>query len=120
MVYLEIFRFTVAALLMTGGIFILAVATLGLFRLKYVLNRVHATAKCDTMGAMLILLGVCVILGFSFATLKIIALIVFLWLTNPVAFFMVGRAEVLTNPRLHEEVDILIVPSKENEKEEAE
>ncbi|MCL2699413.1 MAG: monovalent cation/H(+) antiporter subunit G [Defluviitaleaceae bacterium] len=112
MVFLEIFRFIAAALLIAGGVFILAVATLGLFRLHYVLNRVHAAAKCDTMGTMLILLGVCVLTGYSFATLKIIALIVFLWLTNPVAFFMIGRAEAQTNPRLHSEVDILIVPPK--------
>ena len=111
---MEIIRFSLAALFILSGLFILAVATLGLFRLNYVLNRVHASAKCETLGTMLVLLGLCVILGFSFSALKIIALIVFLWITNPVALFLVGRAEVQTNPRLHDEVDILIVtPQKD-------
>jgi len=115
---MEILRFSLAALLMACGLFVLAVATLGLFRLNYVLNRVHASAKCETLGTMLILLGVCVLLGFSLSTLKIVALIVFLWLTNPVALYMIGRAEVQTNPRLHEEADILIVPPRKNGHEE--
>ena len=109
---MEIIRFSFAALLVLTGLFVLAVATLGLYRLHYVLNRIHASAKCETLGTMLVLLGVCVLLGFSFTTLKVVALTVFLWLTNPVALFMVGRAEVQTNPRLHEEVDILVVPTK--------
>jgi multicomponent Na+:H+ antiporter subunit G len=86
--------------------------------LHYVLNRVHASAKCETLGTMLVLLGLCVIMGLSFATFKIVALIVFLWITNPVALFMVGRAEVQTNPRLHEEVDILVVPTQKDGEEE--
>jgi len=51
-------------------------------------------------------------LGFSFTTLKIIALVVFVWLTNPLAIFMIGRAEVLTNPNLEDEVNILDITTK--------
>jgi len=116
---MEILRICCAALFIFSGLFVLAVATLGLFRLHYVLNRVHASAKCETLGTMLLLIGLCIIMGLSFTTLKIVALIVFLWLSNPVALFMVGRAEVQTNPRLHEEVDILIVPTKKIGGEEA-
>jgi multicomponent Na+:H+ antiporter subunit G len=114
----EIIRFSFAALFILTGLFVLAVATLGLFRLHYVLNRVHASAKCETLGTMLVLVGLCVLMGLSFTTLKIAALIIFLWLTNPVALFMVGRAEVQTNPRLHEEVDILVVPSQKDPQQE--
>jgi multicomponent Na+:H+ antiporter subunit G len=117
---MEIVRFIFAALFMGAGLFVLAVATLGLFRLHYVLNRVHASAKCETLGTMLVLIGLCVVLGLSFATLKIAALIIFLWLTNPVALFMVGRAEVQTNPRLNEEVDILVVSKQTDKPGEAE
>ena len=47
--------------LVTGGIFIvlgvfvLCVATFGIFRFEYALNRIHVAAKCDTLGSMLIL-----------------------------------------------------------------
>ena len=115
---MEILRFVLAALFLTSGIIVFGVATLGLYRLKYVLNRIHASSKCDTLGGMLMLIGICIIAGFTFTTLKIIALVVFIWLTNPLAIFMIGRAEVLTNPNLKDEVSILVVPSKKPEKDE--
>lgn len=32
-------------------------ATFGIFRFEYALNRIHVAAKCDTLGSMLILAG---------------------------------------------------------------
>ena len=112
---MEILRFVLATVFLTSGIIVFGVATLGLYRLKYVLNRIHASSKCDTLGGMLMLIGICIIAGFSFTTLKIIALVVFVWLTNPLAIFMIGRAEVLTNPNLEDEVSILDITTKKDE-----
>jgi len=112
---MEILRFVLATVFLTSGIIVFGVATLGLYRLKYVLNRIHASSKCDTLGGMLMLIGICIIAGFSFTTLKIIALVVFVWLTNPLAIFMIGRAEVLTNPNLEDEVSILDITTKKTE-----
>jgi len=112
---MEILRFVLATLFLTSGIIVFGVATLGLYRLKYVLNRIHASSKCDTLGGMLMLIGICIIAGFSFTSLKIIALVVFVWLTNPLAIFMIGRAEVLTNPNLEDEVSILDITTKKTE-----
>ena len=102
-----IVKYALAALLFSSGLFVLGVATLGLYRLGYVLNRIHASAKCDTLGATLVLLGVCVLTGISFTTLKLMVLIIFIWLTNPVAVHMIGRAEVLTNPYLEDELKVV-------------
>ncbi|MCL1836398.1 MAG: monovalent cation/H(+) antiporter subunit G [Treponema sp.] len=104
---MEIIRFLVAAVFILFGLFVLGVATVGLYRLKYVLNRIHASAKCDTLGSLLVLVGVCILLGFTFTTLKLALLIVFIWLTNPVAVHMIGRAEILTNSRLEDEVEVV-------------
>ena len=104
---MEIIRFVVAAFLVCGGLFILGVATFGLFRLDSALNRLHAAAKCDTLGALMVLTGLAVIVGLSFTTLKILALIVFFWLTNPVAVYMIGHAEVQTNPHVEEECEVI-------------
>ena len=109
---MEILRFVLATLFITVGVIVFGVATLGLYRLKYVLNRIQASSKCDTLGGMLMLIGVCIIAGFSFTTLKIIALVIFVWITNPLAIFMIGRAEVLTNPNLEDEVSILDITTK--------
>ena len=116
---MEILRFVLATLFLTSGIIVFGVATLGLYRLKYVLNRIHASSKCDTLGGMLMLIGICIIAGISFTSLKIIVLIVFVWLTNPLAIFMIGRAEVLTNPNLEDEVSILDITSKDNVEDDA-
>jgi len=109
---MSIIRFSLAALLIAGGVFILSVATLALFRLKYVLNRICATSKCDTLGAMMMLFGCCVLFGFSFTSLKLLLLVVFVWLTNPVAVHMIGLSEVLTNPELEDDVEIVDLTAK--------
>ena len=104
---MEFIRLLIAAFFLLGGLFVLGVATLGLFRLKNALNRLHAAAKCDTLGALMVLIGMAIIVGANFTTLKILALVVFFWLTNPVAVYMIGRAEVQTNPYVEEECEVM-------------
>ena len=104
---MELVRFILAALFLLSGLFVLGVATFGLFRLDNALNRLHAAAKCDTMGSLLILVGLAIIVGINFMTLKILILIVFFWLTNPVAVYMIGRAEVQTNPYIENECEVM-------------
>ena len=104
---MELIRFLIAALLLASGLFVLGVATFGLFRLKGALNRLHAAAKCDTLGALLVLASMVVLTGPSFTSLKIAILILFIWVTNPVSVFMIGRAEVLTNPEASEECEVV-------------
>jgi len=103
----EIVRFALAALCILTGLFVLGVATLGVFRLDTAMNRIQSAAKCDTLGAMLVLIGSSIIVGFSFTTLKLFFLIVFVWLTNPVAVYMISHAEVLTNPHLEDEIEVV-------------
>lgn len=88
-------RLIIAALLIGCGLFVLAVATLGIFRLDYVLNRVHMAAKCDTLGGILFLLGLIVWAGPSAATPKLLLILVFLWTANPVASHLIARTEIL-------------------------
>ena len=103
---MEIIRFVLAAIFLISGLFVLAVATIGLFRLKGALNRLHAAAKCDTLGALLVLTSMAILTGLSFTSLKLLILIIFIWITNPVSVFMIGRAEVLTNPDVDNECEV--------------
>ena len=103
---MEIIRLILAAVFLFSGLFILGIATLGLFRLNNALNRLHAAAKCDTLGALLVLVSLAIIVGPSFTALKFFILIAFIWITNPVSVFMIARAEVLTNPSIEEECDV--------------
>ncbi len=91
-------RYIIAGILLLIGISIVCIATFGIFKFKYVLNRMHAAAMCDTLALMICLLGVSVLYGISFITLKLILIIIFLWLASPVSSHLIARLEVTTNP----------------------
>jgi len=74
------------------GVFFFFVGSLGLIRFPDALTRAHGAAKCDTLGAILILLGLILQTGFQFSTLKLVLVIVFLWITNPTATHAIARA----------------------------
>ena len=91
-------RYIIAGILLLIGISIVCIATFGIFKFKYVLNRMHAAAMCDTLALMICLLGVSVLYGISYITLKLILIIIFLWLASPVSSHLIARLEVTTNP----------------------
>ena len=93
-------RVIIAGVLMLLGLFTLGVAAVGMFRFSHMLNRIHVAAKCDSMGALLVIAGLIVLSGWNVFSLKLALVIVFLWLCNPAASHLVARAEVKTNPEL--------------------
>lgn len=100
-------RIIIAGVLMLLGLFVLGIATIGIFRFSTMLNRIHVAAKCDTLGALLVLSGLIVLSGFNVFSLKLLLVIAFLWMCNPVASHLVARAEVRTNPNLNEICDFV-------------
>ena len=80
-----------AVLLLIGTLFCL-VAAVGMLRLPDTLIRMHAATKAGTLGAGFILAAQAVEAGELSTTLKVIAVIVFLLLTAPVAAHLIGRA----------------------------
>ena len=98
--------------LVTGGIFIvlgvfvLCVATFGIFRFEYALNRIHVAAKCDTLGSMLILAGLIISNGWNMESAKIGLILLFIWIGNPAGSHLVARAEARSNPNLKEECGV--------------
>lgn len=74
------------------GIFFFFVGSLGLIRFPDALTRAHGAAKCDTLGAIFILIGLILQTGFAFSSLKLILVIIFLWITNPTATHAIAKA----------------------------
>ena len=99
---LEWIRFAAGTgLLVTGlGIFLLQV--FGVFKFKYVLNRMHAAAMGDTLGIGVSLTGLIILSGLNFTSLKMALIIAFLWLASPVSSHLISRLEVVTNEQLAE------------------
>lgn len=91
-------RTVIAALLYAPAIFIFFTEVFGLFRFKYVLNRMHAAAMGDTLGIILIVAGTAVLRGLSMATLKLLLVPVFMFLTGPTVTHLIAGGELETNP----------------------
>ena len=81
-------------------------SVVGIFRLRYVLNRMHAAALCDALGIFLILVGLILLRGWSVVSVKLLLVLVFLWLTSPVASHLIAEMEVKTHPDLERECEV--------------
>lgn len=93
----EWIRFFVGALLMLCGLGIFAIEMIGVFRFKYVMNRMHAAAMGDTLGIGFSLLGLILMSGLNFTSLKLFLVIVFLWFSSPASSHLIARLEVTTD-----------------------
>jgi len=81
-----------AWVLLLAGAFFLVTGALGMVRLPDVFTRMHAAGMTDTMGAGLILAGLCVYGGASLVTLRLLLVLAFLWFTAPIATHAVAKA----------------------------
>lgn len=97
MAVFEWLRFLAGALLLLVGLMIFAVEMVGVFRFRYVLNRMHAAAMGDTLGIGFSLLGLIVMSGFNFTSLKLFLVVLFLWFASPVSSHLIARLEVTTD-----------------------
>ncbi|MDO4345467.1 MAG: monovalent cation/H(+) antiporter subunit G [Eubacteriales bacterium] len=88
------------------GLLIFVVQIFGVFKFKYVLNRMHAAAMGDTLGIGISLIGLMILSGFNFTTLKMGLVIVFLWCASPVSSHLIARLEALTNPHVDKYCEI--------------
>lgn len=103
---MEWIKFCFVALFFIVAVVMAAIAVFGTYKFKFVLNRMHAAAMCDTFVLMLALLGVCIFYGFSMPMLKAVLIIVILWFSSPVASHLIARLEVTTNKDLKKECEM--------------
>lgn len=99
---LEWLQFLAGVSLLLGGLFIFVVQLAGVFKFKFVLNRMHAAAMGDTLGIGISMAGLMMLSGFNFTSLKMALIIVFLWMASPVASHLIARLEVTTNEHLED------------------
>lgn len=80
-------------LVLLGGVFAL-IAAVGILKLPDVLTRMHASTKAGTLASALILIAVAIYFGETSVTAKVVATVLFLMLTAPLAAHMLGRSAV--------------------------
>ena len=103
---MEVVRLIFAIFFMLCGVISMLSAVLGMFRFKFVLNRMHAAATADTFGLLLTMLGLIIWKGISFEALKMIIIIGFFWVSGPVSSHLIARMEVSTDEKLEEECEV--------------
>lgn len=113
---LEWIRLIAGGALLICGLLIFLIELYGIFHLNYVLNRMHAAAMGDTLGISFSLVGLMILSGFNFTTLKMALIVVFLWFASPVSSHLLARLEVTTNENLDKHCQIY--PNLENLEEE--
>jgi len=81
-----------SAFLMFFGALWMFIAALGVARMPDLFTRMHSSTKSATLGVGLIMLGAAFYFGEFGMTMRAMAIIVFMFLTAPVASHMLGRA----------------------------
>ena len=79
------------ALVITGGAFLL-LASIGIIRMPDLYSRIQAATKAATLGVGCIILALAIHFGDLAITVRALLVIAFLFLTQPVAAHVIGRA----------------------------
>ena len=102
----ETLRLVIAAVLMVGGVIAGAISILGVFRFRFVMNRMHCAAILDTISMAGILGGLMVATGSMAFVPKLAAALMVLWVGSPLASHLVSRMEMATDETAAEHIKL--------------
>lgn len=102
---LTVLRYGIGTILVFTGLLIIVLAIIGIFRLNYVLNRMHVAATCDTLGMLFILVGLVFFQGVTFTTLKLVCIVIFFWISSPICSHLIAKIESQTNKNINDECE---------------
>ena len=87
----------VGSIFLVVGLICGIISIIGIYRFKFVMNRMHAAAIIDALSLSLIVIGLIIVsLDFNFV-FKLLLILVFQWITSPIASHMVMRLEKETD-----------------------
>ncbi len=76
---------------LTGIVFFFG-GTIGILRCPDLYSRLHPSTKGDTLGACMIIFGLCIQSGASLDTIKLLAIVFFLLLSSATCGHAIGRS----------------------------
>ena len=85
-------------LLSIGGLFVF-VGGVGALRMPDLYTRMHAASVTDSIGPILIIAGIILQAGLTLASIKLVAILLFLLLTGPTASNALASAALLAGHR---------------------
>ena len=88
----------VSAVLMITGVTAMLLGIFGVYRFRYVLNRMHCASILDTLGMLCILLSLAAASRDLAYLPKLLLILLMLWIGSPIASHLVSRMEYRTDP----------------------
>lgn len=82
----------ISILLVSLGILFMLVGSIGIVRLPDFYSRTHSVSKSDTLGIIFVILGLVIYEGMTQSSLKLLLVILFIALSNPVGTHALSRA----------------------------
>jgi multicomponent Na+:H+ antiporter subunit G len=80
------------SILLVAGAFFVMVAGIGILRFKDIFSRLHATTKATSFGVLLLILALVLFHQDFVITLKAFIVIVFIYLTAPLAAHTISKS----------------------------
>lgn len=102
MAIIEWVRFFLVVFFILFGMAIFLLEIFGVYRFRFVLNRMQIAAMGDTLGICMCLVGLMIANGWDAATAKMALVLVFLWGASPVSSHVIARLEYTTDETLLE------------------
>lgn len=96
---MELLQDILSWLLLTAGGFFVLIGGIGALRMPNLYTRMHAASVTDAMGAILVLSGIMLQAGLSLATIKLVAILVFLLITSPTSSYALASAALIAGIR---------------------
>ena len=91
-----------AILMVLGAIFIL-LSALGVLRFPDLYSRMHAATKASSFGVALMLIGISIWIPTPYIIIEALLIILFIYITAPIASHMIGRVAHLLNIKVGSE-----------------
>lgn len=82
----------ISILFVIVGITFMLVGSIGILRLPDFYSRTHAASKSDTLGIIFVISGLIIYEGFTQSSMKLLFVILFVALSNPIGTHALARA----------------------------
>lgn len=110
--------FALVAIFVLASLFMIFCGILGVYKFKYVLNRMNAAALIDTLALFIMNIGLIIATAYRYIVtgsfdgssvmtiLKIFLIVAVMWLTSPISGHLISKLEYITNEKIEEEIKI--------------
>jgi len=95
---------TIVAYILIGlGLIFMMIGTYGTYRFKSFYSRILAASKVDLVGEITILLGLMILNGISYFSLKLFLIMMIIIVINPLVSHMIVRSAIISGYRVRKE-----------------